>query len=390
MDRICRPHHRQQPPAAAGVFALPTKNAHFNRFCGVAPHITSGRIAVLLRERASFLTIIQKIRSRIFRSVHTAQPYFRAMTGPSVSVIIPAYRAEHTIRRAIDSVLGQTVPAREIIVVDDGSPDNQAAIVEQYGHPVVLLRQANGHTAAARNTGIKYARSDFIAFLDADDYWAPHKLERQLELFAVHPSVGVVAGRYYVQEPNGVRYIRPLAAADWCDQVLRGSGPRVFLLATMISTITVMIRRELLDAERFVSGLEPAEDRDLWIRLAARTAVYLCSEPLATVVLEPGGISRCDIARDCTRMLEVVHRYRHLLGRRSTRLWRSYTRYRWAAMEPRPRVALPLLARSFCGWPAPYYGMPAMQPWGRLRRLLVLLAQLGPGMLRSGVAKVRS
>jgi hypothetical protein len=154
-------------------------------------------------------------------------------------------------------------------------------------------------------------------------------------------------------------------------------------LGTTLWTGTVMVRRELLNKERFVSGLEPAEDRDLWIRLAAQTSVYVLSQPLATAVLEPGGISRCDIARDCTRMLEVVQRHRLMLGMCSALLWRSYVRYRWAAMEESPRVALPLLVRSLCGWPAPYVGMPAMRSWGRLRRLVVLLKELLCGVLPS-------
>ena len=141
-----------------------------------------------------------------------------------------------------------------------------------------------------------------------------------------------------------------------------------------------MVRRNLLEKERFVSGLEPAEDRDLWIRLAAQTAVYLLSQPLATAVLEAGSISRVDIANDCTRMLEVVQRHRHMLGVSSLLCWRSYIWYRWAAMEPAPRIALPLLMRSFSSWPAPFVGMPAMQSWGRFRRLVVLLKQLLCGL----------
>jgi glycosyltransferase involved in cell wall biosynthesis len=338
-------------------------------------------------EHTSFLTIKEKIQSRKLGRMQTSNPHFLAMAEPSISVVIPAFRAEHTIQRAIDSVLAQTTPASEIIVVDDGSPDNQAAIVEQYGLPVILVRQANGQTAAARNTGIERATGDFVAFLDADDYWEPHKLERQSAVFAAYPLVGLVASRHYNQEPNGTRVINLLAQGDCYDQVRRESGPAAFLLGTMLWTGTVMVRRELLITERFVSGLEPAEDRDLWIRLAAQTPVYVLSQPLATAVLEPGGISRRDIATDCTRMLEVVRRHRDLLGMCSSLLWRSYVRYRWAAMEATPRVALPLLAHSFCDWPAPFVGMPAMQSWGRLRRLVVLLTELLRGEPASGAVR---
>jgi glycosyltransferase involved in cell wall biosynthesis len=291
-------------------------------------------------------------------------------------VVIPAFRAERTIRRAIDSVLAQTAPASEIIVVDDGSPDNQAAMVEQFERPVVLLRQANRKTAAARNTGIEHARGEFVAFLDADDYWEPHKLERQLAVFVKHPTVGVVGSRYYNQQPDGSREIDRTRKSGWYDRVRRERGPGAFLLGAMLWTGTVLVRRGLLQNDRFVSGLEPAEDRDLWIRLAARAPVYVTSQPLATAVLEAGSISRRDIAHDCTKMLEVVDRHRRMLGPLPSLLWRSYVRYRWAAMEPATGIALPLLMRSMFSWPAPFWGVPSMQPGGRMRRLAVLLKQL--------------
>ena len=301
------------------------------------------------------------------------------MTKPSISVVIPAFRAERTIKRTIDSVLAQTTPANEIIVVDDGSPDNQAAVVERYGPPVVLLRQSNGKTAVARNRGIEHASGDYVAFLDADDYWEPEKLERQLAVFAAHREVGVVGSRYYLQEPHGHRETNKAKPGAWFDQVRHESGARAFLLGTMLWTGTVMVRRNLLEEEQFISGLEPAEDRDLWIRLAAQTPVFLLSQPLATAVLEAGSISRSDIAKDCTKMLEVVQRHRHLLNMFALMAWRSYVWYRWSAIERTPRFALPLLMRSFLSWPAPFVGMPEMQAWGRLRRLAFVLRQLAGG-----------
>ncbi len=296
------------------------------------------------------------------------------MVVPTVSVIVPAFRAENTISRAIDSILEQTLPVHEIIVVDDGSPDRQAEVIGRYGPPVILVRQSNRKTAIARNSGIERATGEFIAFLDADDYWEPDKLQQQLAVFFSHPEVGVVASRYYNQKPSGSRCANSSGEGNLYDQVRHESKGRAFLLGTMLWTGTVMVRRRVLDQERFVSGLEPAEDRDLWIRLASQSGVYLMSQPLATAVLESGSISRSDIRLDCTRMLDVVQRHRQLLGVFSARRWRSYIHYRWAAMEGEPRIALPLLMRSFGDWPAPIVGMPTMQSWGRLRRLAVLIA----------------
>ncbi len=95
------------------------------------------------------------------------------MTEPVISVVIPAYRAARTIERAVDSVLGQTRRADEIIVVDDGSPDDLAEVLGRYGSRVRLLRKRNGGAASARNLAIEECRGELIAFLDADDYWEP-------------------------------------------------------------------------------------------------------------------------------------------------------------------------------------------------------------------------
>src|SRR5687767_9640047 len=108
----------------------------------------------------------------------------------NISVIIPAYRAEATIHRALASVLKQTFKPFEVIVVDDGSPVPLANIEEQYDGTVKLYRKKNGGAGSARNFGIDHSKGDFIAFLDADDYWEPEKLERQLALHLKFPEVG--------------------------------------------------------------------------------------------------------------------------------------------------------------------------------------------------------
>src|ERR1700728_1366179 len=102
------------------------------------------------------------------------------MSRDSVSVIIPYYRAQETIARAVRSVLTQTYPPSEIIVVADGSPDDPSEELKGFGSAVTLIRKRNGGAASARNSGIDHAQGEWIAFLDADDHWEPSKLERQL------------------------------------------------------------------------------------------------------------------------------------------------------------------------------------------------------------------
>jgi glycosyltransferase involved in cell wall biosynthesis len=310
------------------------------------------------------------------------------VNGAKVSVVIPAYKAAGTICRAVDSVLAQTHPAHEIIVVDDGSPDDQAEVVERtYGSRVILIRQPNSKTAAARNAGIERASGEWIAFLDADDYWEPHKLARQLAVFERHPEVGVVAGDLYLETPGQARQGTEFTtrSAKWFDRVLRLRGMSAFRVATIVWTGTVLVRREALGPERFVSGLEPAEDRDLWVRLVSRHPTYLLSEPLATAVMTEGSISRSSIERDCGSMLRVVERHRDLLGVHGSCLWRSYTHYRWAAMDPVPSSGIMRLVKSFLLWPLPYSGLIETRSLGRAKRLAVLLLQ-GLGIRRTGTA----
>jgi glycosyltransferase involved in cell wall biosynthesis len=253
------------------------------------------------------------------------------LSDPTVSVVIPAFRAAHTINRAVDSLFAQTRVPDEIVVIDDGSPDDLAAALARYGERVTLIRKPNGGAASARNLGIERSRCELVAFLDADDYWEPQKLQKQLETLQAHPEVIVVASRYYAQPPGGQRTgPYPELNEGRLGRVLELIGPEAFEIATKVWTTTVLLRRSCLGEHRFVSGLEPAEDRDLWVRLIVSGPVFLDAEPLATWVLEPGSLSRSSIDVDCGNMLRVVRRHAGLLGRGGLRAWEAHTFRRWA------------------------------------------------------------
>jgi glycosyltransferase involved in cell wall biosynthesis len=104
-----------------------------------------------------------------------------------VSVVVPCYNGERFLREALQSAVSQTVPPLEILVVDDGSTDQSAAIAESFGPPVRVIRQANQGESRARNRAIDESRGEWIAFLDADDVWKPEKLNRQMA--AAEPGV---------------------------------------------------------------------------------------------------------------------------------------------------------------------------------------------------------
>jgi glycosyltransferase involved in cell wall biosynthesis len=108
---------------------------------------------------------------------------------PLITCIVPAYDAERYLGEALDSILAQAHRPLQVIVADDGSTDGTATVAAAYGERVELLRQDNSGSAAARNLGLGAARGDFIAFLDADDLWHPHKLERQMARFRARPEL---------------------------------------------------------------------------------------------------------------------------------------------------------------------------------------------------------
>jgi glycosyltransferase involved in cell wall biosynthesis len=297
------------------------------------------------------------------------------MSEPTVSVVIPAYRAARTIGRALESLLAQTRPPDEILVIDDGSPDDLAVTLEPYEGLLTHVRKPNGGAASARNLGIDLARGDLVAFLDADDYWSLSKLERQLAIFREHPEVGLVAGRFFEQSPGGPRRLRPAGDEGLFGRVLRVRGRAVFDVMAEVWTTTVVVRRDALGDLRFRPGLEPAEDRDLWVRLIASVAVFLDPEPSATWVLEPGSLSRSDIDRDCSNMLEVVRSHGELLGRRGLRAWEAYAYRRWASGHlgaGRPREAVGPARERLRRQPASAEG------WWILLKCSILAARFRP------------
>ncbi len=274
------------------------------------------------------------------------------MVRDTVSVIIPYYRASQTIARAVESVLAQTFRPYEILIVDDGSPDDAAGATREFGSSVTLIRKPNGGAASARNLGIEHAKGEWIAFLDADDYWEPTKLELQLSF---SEGVGVVSGRWYTEAPGYARSLAEVVDPSFFGRKLMPRDSDVFHVAMNLSTCVLIVRRNVLGDHRFVSGLEPAEDRDLWIRLVASTSVYLLPEPLATYVQFAGSLSNSDSDRDCLSMLKVVHRHAALLGAKEVREQEAIIYRRWAGghlARGKPRSALGPAAHRLAIQPA--------------------------------------
>ena len=196
-------------------------------------------------------------------------------TQKRVSVVIPTYNCAQYIAETLNSVLYQTRPPHEIIIVDDGSTDGTGDIVRSFGNAVQWVQQTNQGVCVARNRGLALSTGEFLCFLDHDDYWLPHKLQHQLDSFEAHPETGVVFTRFALWHPEQGSYPRPDQVAA-PDDVLPPSDPAYsgwiyhqFLLDCWALTSTAMIRREALDrCGGFDPSLPYSEDWELWLRIS--------------------------------------------------------------------------------------------------------------------------
>ena len=196
---------------------------------------------------------------------------------PAVSVVIPSYNSQTYIGQTIGSVLAQTMTDFELLVVDDGSTDETPALVRQCGDARVrLIPQANAGVCRARNRGITEARAPLICLLDHDDWWYPHKLQRQCEEMARHPEAGVAYSSFIVWRPpaHGAPFPDPSSfriegTPDDLDPAFSGWVHHQFLLDCWMLTSTSMFRREVFErCGNFDESLPFSEDWDLWLRIA--------------------------------------------------------------------------------------------------------------------------
>jgi len=196
---------------------------------------------------------------------------------PLVSVIMPAYNAAPFIAAAIDSVLAQTYTNLELIVVDDGSTDSTASVVQSYGRRVRYIYQSNARQAAARNCGLRQAHGELCAFIDADDIWLPDKLEKQVALYRQRPEVGLVYCSMQGIDRSG-SYLR-----EWRAN-LRGAVLAPILLGQIagggIGSTSLVPRQVFEEIGGFDPNLPPCEDTDLLWRIASRYPIDYVDEVL--------------------------------------------------------------------------------------------------------------
>ena len=203
-------------------------------------------------------------------------PMKKTLEPADVSVIIPTFNRSKWVSEAVDSVLHQTLKPREIIVVDDGSTDDTADVLDGYGDAIRVLRlKENRGVSAARNRGIEAACCRYVAFLDSDDLWLPRKLEDQINHVRKHPEIRIhqtdeIWIRNGVRVNPGKRHRKP---EGWIFE------PSLHLC--LISPSAVLIERRLFDEVGLFDERYPAcEDYDLWLRITCRYPVGLLPKAL--------------------------------------------------------------------------------------------------------------
>ncbi len=193
---------------------------------------------------------------------------------PLVSVIIPTYNRPKLLQETIESVLAQTYPNIEVVVVDDGSTDDTPEMLKQYEGRIVNVRKPNEGGTAARNTGITAARGEYLNFLDHDDVFLPTKIERQMEIMNTRPEVGLVHCGYYRMDKDG-RYI------DIVNFLPEGDVRPVIVLGCFCWSGAPLIRRECIDKVGVFDETVWSSDADMWLKIAIAGYHFGCvQEPL--------------------------------------------------------------------------------------------------------------
>jgi GT2 family glycosyltransferase len=237
------------------------------------------------------------------------QPYGRILVVATVDVIIPAYNTAKYLPFALESVGAQDFDDWKIVLVDDGSTDNTQQVIapflERFGSRMICVRQENRGLPAARNTAIKSSDSEFLALLDADDVWLPHRLSESLKVFRKRPDVGLVYGGITLIDPEG-------NPGQSFEGTPLNSAPNI---TSMIYTReihlpcpTVTFRRTCIEnVGLFDESMRATEDRDLWLRIAQRHNVAFIPKVIAYYRKSPNAMST-DSLRMLTAQVQFIQK----------------------------------------------------------------------------------
>lgn len=249
------------------------------------------------------------------------------MSGPFFSVIIPVYNNEETLSRAIDSVLSQHYPAHEVIVVDDGSTDSTPAVAARYGGRIHYIRQDNAGVAAARNLGARVAQGDWLAFLDADDWYYPNRLRLHAEWIMEDARLDFLTGDYEYRRSDGSLISHSMEQHESGRKMLEKSGglARVVMLKDEMEdfvadhfgdTHTLSVPRQVfLELGGYPVGFKVCEDVYLLTKLCAQAnRVGVVCAPLAVYLIHDASATRYNplaAQYENVRTLSALHSAAH-------------------------------------------------------------------------------
>lgn len=197
------------------------------------------------------------------------------VTANDITVIIPLYNKRSEIASTLRSVLAQSVQPREIIVVDDGSTDGSAEIVESMATPLVrLIRQENSGVSAARNRAMREATTRWVSLLDGDDMWDEHYLSTIVEMIRRWPQCGAYSTAFYIDDGRQ-RVVAANCGKEGVVDFFKESMTRYVL----IPSATTLLRELALEVGGFPVGMRMGEDQYLWTKIARRSDVAFTPQP---------------------------------------------------------------------------------------------------------------
>lgn len=224
----------------------------------------------------------------------------------TVDIIIPAYNAARYLPAAIESVISQTFDDWRIILVNDGSTDDTAAIASAFqaklGDKMLVITQANAGLPAARNAAIRNSSAEFLAILDADDIWLPNRLAESLKAFDARPEVGLSYGLITWMDETG----KPLETFAGNPRDAEGKIARsIYLRKVELPCPTITFRRKCVEeVGMFDETMRATEDRDMWLRIALRYEVAFIPKVIAYYRTSANSMSG-----DLNRMFNAQRRF---------------------------------------------------------------------------------
>lgn len=225
-------------------------------------------------------------------------------SSPLVSIIIPTYNYAPYVTKAVSSCLEQTYKNIEIIVVDDGSTDNTAQVLGEFGSAVNYIFQENRGVSAARNKGMEHVRGDYITFVDADDYLTRESLEERLQILIKKPDIGIVVSDKYTTSTEDETLLYEPALKK--DKVSETFYKDLLLKKMSFATAAALIRTSVARKFTFPEHITNGEDIAYFTKIFFSTRGYYLAKPTVVIMKHPDS-QRHDIEKIKKQDMSLVH-----------------------------------------------------------------------------------